>query len=90
MIIREYTALPTTLMPNAIDNASSCIFFCKSSIRLSMRRNAAEALAVKTDTVTAPEYVREMVVDTENENHEIVIKVYLKGIASGLFINSLI
>jgi hypothetical protein len=55
-----------------------------------MRRNAAEALAVKTDTVTAPEYVREMVVDTENENHEIVIKVYLKGIASGLFINSLI
>ena len=37
-----------------------------------------EALVVKTNTITAPEYVREMVVDTENENHEIVIRVYLK------------
>lgn len=40
--------------------------------------SAIEARSIKTATMTAPEYVREMVVDTDDENHAVVIKVYLK------------
>lgn len=37
-----------------------------------------EAQILMTDTVSAPKYVREMVVDAKKDNHDIVIKVYLK------------
>jgi len=41
-------------------------------------QSASEAQTIKTVTVTAPEYVREMVVDTNDDAHAVVIKVYLK------------
>lgn len=37
-----------------------------------------EALAMVTETFSPPEYVREMVVEHQDENHEVVIKVFMK------------
>lgn len=40
--------------------------------------SVSEAQTIETSTVSPPEYVRNMVVDTNDENHAVVIKVYLK------------
>ena len=37
-----------------------------------------EAMAMITETFSPPEYVREMVVEHQDENHEVVIKVFMK------------
>jgi Tfp pilus assembly protein PilE len=42
-------------------------------------RSMREADAMKTTTVTPPEYVSEMVVEPESLDHDIVVKVYLNN-----------
>ena len=41
-------------------------------------KSASESRSIETLTVSPPEYVQNMVVDTNDETHAVVIRVYLK------------